>query len=406
MPVFEYKGFDSTGKAVRGKIDGDYAKIARAKLRKQGIFPTELIEQKTIERTKKGFSLTRFLKRIKISDIAVMTRQLATLIKANVPIVDALVAIIDQIEHERLKLILTDVKEQVNEGSSLAAALSKYPEVFSNLYVNMVKAGEASGTLDTVLMKLAEFTESSVKLKNKIIGSMTYPLLMIGIGILVVSGLLVFVIPKITAIFEDMEQALPLITQIVMGLSHFLMTRWYVVLAGLFLIATFFKRSLSTEKGKEKFDKIFIKLPIFGKLVRMVSISRFSSTLSTLLHGGVPLLTAMDIVKNVIDNRVIRNVLIKARENISEGQALATPLKESGEFPAMVTHMISIGEKTGELETMLNTIAEAYNNEVDTTVNAMTQVLEPLMIIIMGIVVGIIVMAILLPILDLNKIAT
>lgn len=406
MPVFEYKGLNTQGQAIKGTIDGDNSKIARAKLRRQGVFPTELTEKKKVERTKEPRGFDRFFKRVRLLDVAVMTRQMATLVKANVPIVDALTAIVDQVENDHLKLILTDVKEQVNEGISLATALGKYPQVFSNLYINMVKAGEASGTLDTVLMRLAEFTESSVKLKNKIVGAMTYPVIMMCIGTFIVSGLLVFVIPRITEIFSDMERALPLITRIVLGLSHLLIEKWYIILGLLFLTVYFIRKTLSTEKGRLRFDPLFLKLPIFGKLLRMISVSRFASTLSTLLQGGVPLLTAMDIVKNVVDNRVIRNVLIQARENISEGQSLAAPLRESGEFPAMVTHMISIGEKTGELESMLNTISDAYNNEVDTTVNALTQILEPLMIVIMGVAVGIIVMAILLPILDLNKIAT
>ena len=405
MPIFEYKGLDANGKVTKGKVDGESQKVARAKLRKQGIFPTELIEKTTNEK-KSGLGLKGFFNRIKLKDISSMTRQLATLIKASVPIVDSLSAIADQCENEKLKLILTDIKEQVNEGVALATALGKYPDIFSNLFINMVKAGEAAGTLDSVLLKLADFTEASVKLKNKVVGSMTYPIVMMSVGVLVVSGLLTFVVPKITAVFEDMERALPLITQIVVGISHFMVQRWYYLLGGIVLIIYIIKKILATEAGRQRFDRLTIRLPLFGHLIRMVSIARFSSTLSTLLHGGVPLLAAMDIVKNVVDNRVIRDVIAKARDNISEGQPLATPLKESGEFPAIVTHMISIGEKTGGLEAMLNNIADSYNNEVDTTVGSLTQVLEPLMILVMGVTVGVIVLAILLPILDLNKMAS
>jgi general secretion pathway protein F len=405
MPVYDYKGLDSKGKAVKGKIDGDNAKIARAKLRRQGIFPTEVVEKKTIPEAAKG-GIFKFKKKINIQDLALFTRQLATLIKANVPIVDSLAAIAEQFENERMKLIVTDVKEQVNEGASLATSLSKYPEVFSNLFANMVKAGETAGTLDTVLLRLADYTESSVKLKNKIKGSMAYPVVLMAVGILIVGGILIFLIPKITQMFEDTEQSLPWITQVVIGASDMLKNQWYLILGAIFLSVYIFKKIVATEAGKKKFDRFVMRLPLLGKLTRMVSIARFSGTLSTLIHGGVPLLAAMDIVKNVIDNTVIRDVLIKARENISEGQSLAAPLKESGEFPPIVTHMISIGEKTGELEAMLNTIAANYDNEVDTTVSAMTQVLEPLLIVTMGAAVGLIVVAILLPILDLNKIAT
>ncbi len=404
MPVFEYKGLDNTGKKISGKIDGEHVKIARAKLRKQGIYPIDLTEQH--KGTSKGaFALPKFFQRVSVKDVAVMTRQLATLVKANIPLVDALTAITDQVEHEKLKLILTNVREQVNEGSSLAQAMAKHPEVFSNLFVNMVKAGETSGTLDSVLLRLAEFTESSVKLRNKVVGSMTYPLVMVVVGAVIVGGLFVFVIPKITQIFADMEQSLPLITQIVIAISDLLRHQWYLVIGGIGLIYWLARKYLSSEKGKQNFDRFILKVPLFGKLVRMISISRFASTLSTLLHGGVPLLVSMDIVKNVIDNHVIKMAVMKARENISEGQSIAGPLRESGEFPPMVTHMISIGEKTGELENMLTTVSQSYDNEVETTLTAMTQILEPLMIVFMGVVVGTIVMAVLLPILELNNIA-
>lgn len=404
MPVYEYQGVDAKGKKVSGKIDGDNPKVARAKLRRQSIFPTELKEQLTAEKGGKK-KLFGFMGRIKITDVSIMTRQLATLIKAHVPLVEALNAISDQIENERLKLVMTDIKEQVNEGASFATALGKYPDIFSNLFINLVKAGETSGTLDNVLLKLADFTEAQVKLTSKIKGSMTYPIVMIGVGSLVIGGLFVFVIPKITAIFADMEKTLPLITRIVISISDILRTKWYLVIGSLVLFVVGFKKILKTEKGKKAFDRNILKVPLFGRLVRLVSVSRFSSTLSTLLHGGVPLLASMEIVKNVVDNSVIREAIIKAKENITEGQSLAAPLKESGEFPTVVTHMIAIGEKTGELEHMLNTIAENYDNEVNNTIGSLTQLLEPLMIVMMGAAVGIIVVAVLLPILDLNNIA-
>ncbi|MBI4040423.1 MAG: type II secretion system inner membrane protein GspF [Deltaproteobacteria bacterium] len=405
MPVFEYKGLDHSGKAVKGKTDGDTEKIARSKLRRQGIFPTQITEQLVTQKSGSALNLKGLFKRISVNDIAIMTRQMATLAKAHVPLIDALVAITEQVENDRLKLVMTDVREQVNEGASLAQALSKYPDIFSNLFVNMVKAGEASGTLDQVLLRLADFTESSVRLKNKVVGSMTYPILMIVIGSLIVSGLFIFVIPKITAIFSDMERALPLITQIVVRISEIMRSQWYMVLGGIVAILYVIRKILRTPRGKQKFDMVILKVPLVGRMVRILSISRFASTLSTLLQGGVPLLSAMDIVKNVIDNHVLKTAITKARENISEGESLAAPLRESGEFPPMVTHMIAIGEKTGELESMLNTIAQTYEDEVNTTLTAMTTLLEPLMIVTMGAIVGVIVMAILLPILDLNNIA-
>src|SRR3989338_11250527 len=229
MPVFDYKGVDSQGKTVKGKVDGDNLKIARAKLRRQNIFPIELIEKATLEKHTQVGRFTKFFKRVKITDISIMTRQLATLVKANIPLVEALIAISDQLENERLKLIMTEVREQVNEGSSFAGALGKHPQVFSNLYINMVKAGETAGTLDTVLLRLAEFTESSVKLRNKVMGAMMYPLLMTLVGVVIITGLFVFVIPKITQIFAEMEQALPLITRIVIGISDIFRHYWYFV---------------------------------------------------------------------------------------------------------------------------------------------------------------------------------
>ena len=405
MPLFEYKGLDKSGKNVKGRMDGDNQKVARAKLRKQGIFPTQLTEKKVTDKAGGGINLKAFFQRITVNEISIMTRQLATLAKAHIPLVDALVAITDQIENEKLKLIMTALKEQVNEGASFAQALEKHPQVFSNLFVNMVKAGESSGTLDSVLLRLADFTEASVKLKNKVVGSMTYPILMMVIGTAIVSGLFIFVIPKITAIFSDMERALPLITQIVIKISDLLRTQWYLIITGLLAVIYFTRKFLKTNRGKQLFDKWILRVPVLGRLTRILAISRFAQTLSTLLQGGVPLLSAMDIVKNVVDNTTIQRAIIEARNNISEGESLAAPLKESGHFPPMVTHMIAIGEKSGELENMLNTIAETYEEELNTTLSAMTQLLEPLMIVLMGAVVGVIVMAILLPILDLNNIS-
>ena len=402
MPVFEYRGVDrGTGKTVKDEIDAESPKAARSRLRKQGIYITE-IHEKRAEMKRGGTTIGKFFRRVKLQDLSIMTTQLATLEKANVPLVEGLNALCNQIENEKLRLMITDVRDRVNEGSSLADALAAYPKAFSNLYVNMVRAGESSGTLPVVLTRLSDFLDYQMKLKSKIVGSMTYPVIMMVIGTLMIGFLFITIVPKLVGIFADIGQELPLVTRLVIGFSNFLQSYWWVIILGVILIIYLLRRWKKSEKGRLSWDQMMLKFPISGKLVQLINISRFTRTLSTLLGGGVPMLVSMDIVKNVVQNRVIYNAVAAARESISEGQSVARPLADSGYFPPLVTHMIAVGEKTGELEKMLVTVADAYDVQVETTITQVTSLLEPLMIVMMGGVVGLIVVAMILPILQMN----
>jgi general secretion pathway protein F len=409
LPVFEYKGLNEAGKATKGVRDADSAKGLRGVLRKEGIFLTDIVAEKQaaggeakpggkVEIDFKKF----FAGRITSTDVAILTRQLAVLIGAGVALVESLNALQDQVDHERLKLIVSQVKTRVNEGSSLADALAQHPRVFSTLYINMIRAGEHSGALDVVLNRLADFTESQARLRAKIIGTMTYPIIMVFVGLIILTVLFTAVVPKVTKIFEDNRITLPMTTRILIGSSHLAQDYWWLMASVLGLSIWLFLRWRRTPLGRARWDRIVLHAPIFGSLVRMIAISRFSRTLSTLLKSGVPLLSAMDIVKNIVDNAVLADVIEKARDSIREGESIAAPLKRSGEFPPLVYHMVAIGERSGQLEDMLVNVASAYEVQVEVRITALTTLLEPVMIVSMGGVVAFIVFSILLPILQLN----
>ncbi len=409
MPLFEYRAMTPAGKSLKGVIDAENLKAARAKLRKQGLFATDVIEGHS-EAVKEGRSfslgqvdLRNAFTRVAPGDIAVMTRQLSTLLGAGLPLMESLNALIEQIDNMRLKRIVSNVKDRVNEGASLADALRQSSRVFSDLYVNMIRAGESSGTLEIVLQRLADYTESQVKLRNKIAAAMTYPVIMMFLMMGVIGVLFVFVIPKITSIFEETNQALPIYTEILIQVSSFVSNYWWGVLGMMGFSVWGFRRWVSTEKGRHRFDAFSLRAPLFGRLVRMVAISRFTRTLSTLLASGVNVLMSLDIVRNIVGNRIIEDAITQARESISEGASIAEPLKRSGVFPPIVIHMVAIGEKSGELEGMLLKVAEAYDNEVESVITGLTAMLEPVMIIVMAGIVFFIMISILLPLFQMNQ---
>ncbi len=405
MPVYEYRGLNTKGKQVKGVEDAESVRALKAALKAKGIFLTEAWEgnKAAPKAADRDIDLKQYLSRIKTTDIAILTRQLATLVRAGIPLVEALDALVDQIEKVKLRRIMAQVKEQVKEGGAFADALAAHPEVFNRLYVNMVRAGEAAGTLDVVLERLADFTESQVRLRGKITSTMAYPAIMAVVGVLIVTFLFVVVIPKITAVLHDLEVSLPLTTQIMIGLSEFVNDyKWplLIVIGGTIYGV---RRYLKTEEGKNRWDRFILKVPVFGGLVRMMAVSRFTSTLATLLSSGVPLLTALDIVKNVLNNVVLQEVVDQARIAIREGEDIAGPLKRSGQFPPMVTHMIAVGERSGQLEAMLENVSNAYETQVENRINALTALLEPAVIIMMGLGAAFILFSILLPILRINE---
>ncbi|HEX9052822.1 MAG TPA: type II secretion system inner membrane protein GspF [Anaeromyxobacter sp.] len=407
MPVFEYKALNATGKSVQGLREADSPKTLRATLRREGVFLTEVLGEQQVKAAQaREVNVRRWvLGRISAEDLAIATRQLAVLVHAGIPLVDSLTALVEQVEKEKLKRVLGDVKQRVNEGSTLADALALHPRVFGDLFVNMIRAGEQSGALEIVLVRLADFTESQARLRSKILGTMAYPAAMMVIGSAVLGILFTVVIPKVTKLFEDTRATLPWMTRVLIAFTGFVTHWWWAILAVLALAIWGFVRWKRSPEGKARWHRFVLTVPIFGRLVRIIAIGRFARTLSTLLKSGVPLLTAMDIVKNVVGNVRLAEVIEQARDAIREGESIAAPLKRSGEFPPLVHHMVAVGERSGALEEMLANVASAYEDQVDTTVTALTSLLEPIMIVVMGGAVGFIVFSVLMPILQINTLA-
>jgi general secretion pathway protein F len=405
MPGFEYKGLEvASGKAVKGYRDADSPKALRALLRREGVLLTLATpEDERHERAKRDIQLLGFLYRPSSSDVAVLTRQLATLVRAGVPLVESITALVDQVEKESLVRILTDVSENLKEGTAFATCLAAHPKVFPSLYVNMVAAGEASGTLEAVLERLADFMEGQARLKGKLISALAYPVLMTLIAALLVGALMVGVVPKVTTMFENMQQELPWYTALLIGVSDTLAGYWWLILGALALAIYSFRRWRAAPAGRMVWDRFMLRVPIFGRLNLLVAVARFSRTLSTLLASGVPLLPAMDIVKSVLENVQLESVVKTAIGSIREGESIADPLRRSGYFPPMVTHMIAVGEKSGQLEQMLQNVSRAYEADVETRVTALTSLLEPLIIVVMGGMVAFIAMAIIMPLVQMNQ---
>jgi general secretion pathway protein F len=403
MPIFEYKGINKSGKNVRSTIDADNLRNARLKLKKDGIFVIEVRDKSKTKSAAK--TRTSRSGSVSVEDRATTTRQLATLLKANIPLVEALAATSDQADNQILKEALADIKNMVNEGSSFHKGLTKYPKIFNNIYVTMCEAGEASGTLDVILLRLAEFTEAENELNAKVRSAMLYPVIMVVFVTVMLGVMFVFVIPKMQVIFESAELKLPWYTEVVIGVSGIMVNYWMLLLMGIFGSVVLFKSWKNSDSGSKKWDQILLNMPIVGKLVRMIAVSRFTRTLATLLTGGVPMLQAMDIVKNVVGNSVLSTAIEDARNNISEGESVAVPLKRSEQFPPIVTHMINIGEKTGELEHMLTQVSDSYDFQVKTQISGLTSLLEPVMIIMMGLVIGIIVFSIMIPMFEMANLS-
>lgn len=398
MPVYKYKAIDGNGKSIQGVIDAESPKNATEKLKRQGVYLSSLNEAKE----SKARSFNPF-KGIKISELAVTTRQFSTLISAGLPLEASLTALSEQTEDTRLGQVLAEVRERVSEGSSLASALGEHKNVFSDLYINIVRAGEASGTLDIVLLRLADFLETQAALTSRVRGALIYPMFMFFIGGGVLFFTMTYVIPRIAKIFEESSSSLPFMTLILIKISDFLNN--YILFILLFIIILVFAafRFNKTEKGQMFFDRLMLKVPVFGRLTSMVVISRFTRTLGTLLSSGIPLLDALEIGEAVMGNKVYGKTLQEVRVNVREGASLAQPLKESGVFPPLVTRMIAVGEQTGEMEAMLSKVADIYDQQVETMVSTLTSLLEPVMIVIIGAVMAFIVFAVLLPIFNLTS---
>lgn len=409
MPVYAYKGVNQAGRSTRGFVDAENARAARLKLKRDGVFLTDLSESagKPIAEAPPGasrsisFDLSRF-RRVAPLDLALATRQLATLIGAGVPLVQALSALTEQVEGVRLKSVIGQIRDRVNEGATLADAMAQAGP-FSDLYVGMVRAGEAGGALEQVLARLAEYLEGQVRLRNKVSSILIYPTVMFGFACFVVGILVTVVLPGITDMLASLNKPLPFYTRAIIDLSSFVRGWWWAI--GLVMAATIagVRALVRTESGRARFDRLKLRLPVIGRTVRLLAISRFTRTLSTLLAGGLPIVRALDISKHVANNVVLGAAIDAARESVTEGQSLAQPLRASRHFPPMVIHMIEVGERSGEIESMLEKVAETYEEQVETAITRLTALLEPFLILIMVGIVVFIIAATLVPLLQLTS---
>jgi general secretion pathway protein F len=406
VPVYTYKGVSEAGRAIRGFVDAESDRSARAKLRREGVFLTDLAATKGGEVRHKQTSPRRFsieiLRPVGGTDLAIATRQLATLIGAGIPLVEALGALTEQVENTRLKGAIARVRDRVNEGAALADALSQ-TTIFGDLYISMVRAGETGGALEQVLERLADYLDNQVRTRNKVVSIMIYPAIMFVVAIGVVIALVTVVLPQITQLLDSLNQPLPIYTVAIIGLSNLLRAYWWALLliAAVALVA--FRGAVRTERGRRSFDGFKLRVPIVGKVLRQLALARFTRTLSTLLAGGIPIVKALDISKHVANNTVLGAALDAAREAITEGASIATPLRRSGHFPPLVTHMVEVGERSGELEAMLAKVADTYDEQVENSVSRMTALLEPLLILIMVGLVLAIILATLVPLLEITS---
>jgi len=406
MPVYEYTALDRTGKNIKGIIDADNPPTARQKLRTSEIFPIELKETFAQPRDLPAghISFSSFFHRITTGEISSITRQLATLLNAGIPLVSSLEALITQAINPLLKKVLAEIKESVNEGNGLSFSLSKHPKYFSQIYINMVHAGEASGSLDLVLERLADFSENQEALKGRIRAAMTYPIVMLIIGVLALMLLVTFVVPKFVDVFNEMEHALPLPTLIVIGASKLLKSFWWAILLVIIAVIYSLRQFKRTARGSRLWDKIKFDAPVIGTLNIKMAMARFGRTLGSLTQSGVPLISSLQIVRNIADNSLFADVIDNAMEEIQAGKSLAIPLSRSKWIPPVVIQMIGVGEHSGDLEKMLNKIADIYEREVESQISMLTSMLEPVMILIMAVIVGFIAFSIVLPILEMSQI--
>ncbi len=398
MATFVYKGKTSGGIFKKGELIAGNLAQATASLRRQNIIPVSVSQKKGLFATLNSINVPGLSKGISTKDLAIFSRQFATMIDAGLPLVQCLEILSSQHDNAEFKKVLVEVKVAVEGGSTFSDALGKHPKVFDSLFVNLVNAGEVGGILDTILNRLALFLEKNEQLKNKIKGAMTYPSAVIVIASLVVTGLLVFVVPIFEGMFADFGQALPAPTQVVVMLSKFLQNYWYILIGAIVGIIVFINRAHKTEKGRVIIDGLLLRAPVIGDLLRKTATARFTRTLGTMISSGVPILEAMDIVSKTAGNAVVEAAILSSKESLSQGKTLAEPLIECKVFPGMVTQMIAVGETTGALDTMLGKIADFYEEEVDVAVDAMTSLIEPMLMAFLGIVVGGLVIALYLPI--------
>lgn len=404
MPVYEYTALDIKGKSVTGILDAESSSAARQKLRTTGMYPVSISEsRKSAKKESRSFSSLASFSRISPAEISLTTRQMATLVGSGFPLVSAIDALVEQTKSKGFKKIMAQIKDSIVEGNSFSASLAQYPGIFTPIYINMVSAGETSGTLELVLERLADITEKQQDLKNRISAAMMYPLIMCGMGALVLFILMTYIVPRISAIFEQIDKVLPASTRFLIGTSSFLQAYWWAILIFLALAIVVFNRVKKTPGGRYFIDKTILRLPGFGGLATKLATARFARTLGSLLENGVSMLSAMGIVKNIAGNVLIADAISDAATEVGKGQSLGKALSGSEMFPGLAIQMIQVGEQSGELESMLKKIADVYEKEVESTIMRLTALLEPVMILVMAVVVGFIVASIILPIVEMNQ---
>ena len=415
MPMYAYKGIGASGKQVAGVRDAESPKVLRQVLRKDGVIVTSFDLSKGGKAAKeknqakgglsKEVDLGNILGGVKKVEIAAFTRQMSTLLRSGIPLAEALGALVDQITNVRLKAPVSEVRAAVNEGSSLADSLAKHPKLFDELFVSMVRAGEVAGNLDEVLTRLADFLDASQKLKSKVTGAMVYPAVMVVVGTVIMTVLMIKVIPNITEMFKSQGKTLPLNTRFLIWTSSFLGNNFLWILMALIAAIIIFIKWSRSKEGKPIWHRFLLHMPVLGELVRTINVGRFARTLGTMLQSGVPMLRALDTAKQIVGNVLIQQAVEDAKKAVTEGESLAATLKKSGQFPPTMIHMTAVGERAGQLEQMLERVAQTYESEVDTKLTRLTSLLEPLMLVIMGGAVAFIVFSILQPIMDLGQLS-
>jgi type IV pilus assembly protein PilC len=396
--TFQYKVRDRAGNITSGSLIADSEALVLTRLREQGLTPLD------IKREKKGIGQIEFGgKKVKLKQVAIFSRQFATMVNSGLPILRAIGILSDQTDNKELSRVLNESRLDVEHGSSLSGAMEKHDHVFNNLYVSMVKAGETGGSLDSTLTALAEMIEREVRLRGKIKSAMTYPVAVVALVILIMSAMLLFVVPQFESIFSQLGGTLPLPTRALLFMSEKFKAYWYIVLAGVIGGRFFFRRYKKTDSGREVVDGLKLRAPVFGSLFHKTALSRFSSTLAMLMKSGVPILQALEIVSDTVNNKIIGKAITEVQLSVRDGESIAKPLTKYPIFPPMVVQMISVGEETGQVDIMLEKIAEFYDQEVEAAVDSLTSLIEPILIAVIGGCVGAAVVALYMPMFNIIK---
>ena len=394
--TYEYRAKDKAGAVHAGQMEGSSSAAVATTLREKGYVPLR-IDEKRSTTLQKEIQIPGFKKKVKVKDIAIFSRQLATMVNSGLTLIRALTILEEQSDNSLLKEVLADVKARVEQGSSLSAAFEAHPDIFNHLYVSMVRAGEVGGALDETLVRLADTLEATVRLRSKVKSAMAYPMVVLILIVLIVTGMLVFVVPIFEGMYSELGGTLPVPTQLLITISGLLTSLWWLVLGGTIGAVVGFKRWKKTDAGVAAWDRFKVRLPIFGGVVQKIAVSRFSRTFAVLSRTGVPVLQALDIVASTSGNWLVAEASRDIQASVKRGESLVSPLHQHEIFPPMVTHMMAVGEETGALDTMLGKVADFYDTEVEDTVSALTSLIEPMLIVVMGVVVGGILISLYLP---------